>query len=116
MHQLRAVFARRVFVEEIELSNVLAEEVAKHDPGFLVAMAIFPDGVQATRRGVDNVAAILRWCEQLYRGAITVISLVHGKWRRLYERRGKTAILMLAAKLFGAMRCIAAKLQSCKER
>jgi hypothetical protein len=50
LHQLRAVFAWRVIVEQIELSNSLTEEVSEHDPRFLVPVSILPDYIQTPQR------------------------------------------------------------------
>ena len=66
LHQPFTSGPRSVLVEQVKLSHTLAEEVTQHYSGFLVPMPILPDFVQALYRGVDNVATILRWREQLH--------------------------------------------------
>lgn len=66
LHQLIAPDSWRILIKQVELSHPLAEEIAEHNAGFLIPVPTLPDFVQALYRGVDNVAAILRWREQLH--------------------------------------------------
>lgn len=77
------------------MGHALAEEVAQHDTRFLVPVTVLPDFVQTLYRGVDDVSAVLRWREQPYRCAVSIIRLIKGKWRGLNEGGYKTAVLML---------------------
>ena len=65
LHELLAACPRRVLIKEIKLSDTLTEEVAKHDAGFLIPMAVSPDFVQALYRRIDYVPAVLRGNKKL---------------------------------------------------
>lgn len=106
-HQLLAAGARCIVIKQVKLCDTLAEEVSQHYSCFLVSVSVFPDGIKASCGRCYDVPAVLHRCQQLNRGAVTVIWLIKRKWRCFDERGNEPTILVFSTQLLRCPRRVA---------